>query len=177
MSELSFNGLIGAIKSVDSHFCESAVRAVNVGLTLRNWCIGAYVAEFELYGEEKAKYGEKLFERISQSLKDLGMRRCDVCDLRRYVLFYERYPEIEKILPDSVREQYLSVCSGAELKSGSEQNIEIQGIRETLSPEFILYKFTVTQTIQKRDIFDSISFWILIVLELGGTQTDWYICD
>ena len=136
MSELSFNGLIGAIKSVDSHFCESAVRAVNVGLTLRNWCIGAYVAEFELYGEEKAKYGEKLFERISQSLKDLGMRRCDVRDLRRYVLFYERYPEIEKILPDSVREQYISVCSGAELKSGSEQNIEIQGIRETLSPEF-----------------------------------------
>ena len=35
-------------------------RAVNISLTLRNWLIGCYIAEYELNGEDRAAYGEKV---------------------------------------------------------------------------------------------------------------------
>lgn len=132
MPDFSFDALVGSIRDVDSRFVLSAVKAVNVSLTLRNWCIGAYIKEFELHGTDRAGYGDKLFERISRELKEGGLKRCDRRELMRYVLFYERYPDVGEVLPEQVKTQYLSICSPGE----NQQNILIGGIRESLTPKF-----------------------------------------
>lgn len=76
MGEFSFDSLIGSILDVDSQFVSSAVKAVNVSLTMRNWCVGAYIAEFELHGEDRAMYGDRLFERIAAALGEVGLVLC-----------------------------------------------------------------------------------------------------
>lgn len=50
MGEFSFDSLIGSIREVDSQFVSSAAKAVNVSLTMRNWCVGAYIAEYATAG-------------------------------------------------------------------------------------------------------------------------------
>ncbi len=132
MPEFSFDALVGSIRDVDARFVLSAVKAVNVSLTLRNWCIGAYIKEFELHGMDRAGYGDKLFERISLALSDSGMRSCDKRALFRYVQFYERYPEVAGLLPGEVRDGYLAICGYLE----HERNTLIEGIVGTESPQF-----------------------------------------
>jgi predicted nuclease of restriction endonuclease-like (RecB) superfamily len=71
---------------------ENAFRAVNTSLTIRNWCIGAYVQEYELNGNDRAVYGEKLFEELANELKNLS--NCNKRQLYRYLRFYLFYPQI-----------------------------------------------------------------------------------
>lgn len=132
MGDFSFNALVGSIRDVDSRFVSSAVKAVNVSLTLRNWCIGAYIKEFELHGADRAGYGDKLFDRLSVSLSDSGMRSCDKRALFRYVQFYERYPEVLGLLSGEVRDACLAVCRDLE----PERYTLIEGIVGTVSPQF-----------------------------------------
>lgn len=131
MGDFSFDLLVGSIRDVDSRFVSSAVKAVNVSLTLRNWCIGAYISEFELHGSNRAGYGEKLLLNLSKELKIAGLKNCDKRELSRYVLFYNRYPDVGSLLPESVKDHYLSICSSAE----DDQNPFIIRIEGTPSPQ------------------------------------------
>ena len=73
---MDFNTLISAIRQVHKHLAERASRAVNISLTLRNWWIGAYIAEFKLNGENRATYGEGLFAKLAATLKDKKVSSC-----------------------------------------------------------------------------------------------------
>ena len=55
-----FGALVAAIRQADQALAAQAVKAVNMGLTLRNWLIGYFIAEFELQGADRASYGDKL---------------------------------------------------------------------------------------------------------------------
>lgn len=132
MQDFSFDLLVGSIREIDSKFVSSAVKAVNVSLTLRNWCIGAYISEFELHGSNRAGYGDKLLLTISEELKHSGLKSCNKRDLSRYVQFYNRYPDVGSLLPEAVKGQYLSICSPA----CDDQKHNIGGIGGTLSPKF-----------------------------------------
>lgn len=50
--ELSFEKLVGFIQQAHEELAVQAGRAVNVSLTLRNWLIGCYIAEYELSGSD-----------------------------------------------------------------------------------------------------------------------------
>ena len=132
MGDFSFDVLVGSIREIDSRFVSSAVKAVNVNLTLRNWCIGAYISEFELHGSNRAGYGDKLLLSISKELQDAGLKNCGKRELSRYIQFYSRYPDVGSLLPVAVKDQYRSICSPAEC----DQNLFIEGIEGTLSPQF-----------------------------------------
>ena len=132
MGDFSFDVLVDSIREMDSGFVSSAVKAVNVSLTLRNWCIGAYISEFELHGSNRAGYGDKLLLNLSKELKSAGLKRCNQRDLQRYILLYRCYPDIGSLLPEAVKDQYLSVCSPAD----GDDNHYIGGIWETVSPKF-----------------------------------------
>ena len=45
-----------------------AAKAINIGLTLRNYLIGYFIVEYEQQGEDRTTYGEHLLEKISISL-------------------------------------------------------------------------------------------------------------
>ena len=137
VTSLSFDTLVSSIQSLDAELKRSAVHAVNVGLTLRNWCIGAYISEFELDGSHRARYGERLFKSLSDALQCRGVSSCDVRMLHRYVLFYERYPQVADVLPGRVGFPLLERCAGTiEHQKTEHQKALIEGKVETLSPQF-----------------------------------------
>lgn len=88
----NFSLLVQQIIHADQKLAENAVRAVNVSLTIRNWCIGAYIHEYELHGKDRAVYGERLFEELAKKLKQVS--NCNKRQLYRYVRVYLFYPQI-----------------------------------------------------------------------------------
>jgi len=92
--EWSFEKLVGFIRHVHDELAAQAGRAVNLSLTLRNWLIGCYIAEYELYGSDRASYGDSLLTELAKRLTDLKVSNCNRRQLYRYLRFYRLYPEI-----------------------------------------------------------------------------------
>jgi predicted nuclease of restriction endonuclease-like (RecB) superfamily len=104
MSELDFEHLVQTITITHHELAESAARAVNVSLTLRNWLIGGYLFEYEQGGVDRATYGEKLLQALSIRLQAAGLTRSDPRELRRYRQFYLTYPRIrDSLSPELIR--------------------------------------------------------------------------
>lgn len=120
---MDFSGLVEAIQQTHAAFSAQANKAVNISLTLRNWFIGHYIAEYELQGADRAKYGERLLEILAEQLADNGLKRIEARELRRFRQFYNGYPQIREALTPA-----LSALPLAE-------NLNLPEIRETLSPE------------------------------------------
>jgi predicted nuclease of restriction endonuclease-like (RecB) superfamily len=99
-----FESLVGAIAGIHRQLHQQAVHAVNTALTLRNWLIGCYVHEYELGGRDRPDYGEQLFERLAERLREHDIPRAGGRELRRYLLFYLTYPQIrETVSPALIR--------------------------------------------------------------------------
>lgn len=92
VEELTFGTLVSSIRKTHDLFLTQASKAVNVNLTMRNWVIGYYIERYERSGVDRAKYGEKLMDDLSDSLKNQGLPRCDRRELYRYRKFYLTYP-------------------------------------------------------------------------------------
>lgn len=99
LEALSFGELVSAIRHVNDELTAQATRAVNTSLTLRNWLIGYYVEAYERRGADRAQYGEKMMEKLAESLTQQGMSRCDRREIYRYRQFYLTYPQIVESLP------------------------------------------------------------------------------
>lgn len=95
---LSFERLVTTIGQAHAELVAQASRAVNASLTLRNWLIGFYIAEYEQRGTDRAQYGDRLLERLSGSLTRAGVSRAESRELRRYRQFYLTYPQIRESL-------------------------------------------------------------------------------
>jgi hypothetical protein len=93
-TKLTFEQLVSAIRQADQYFSSQANRAVNVSLTLRNWIFGYYISEFELGGQDRAVYGEKLLPELAKKLTKLKVSNCNKRQLYRYLRFYKLYPQI-----------------------------------------------------------------------------------
>lgn len=91
---LSFDAMVAAIGRANADLSEDAARAVNQRLTVRNWLIGCYIAEYELRGTDRATYGDQLVLRLAERLRQVGVSRADARELRRYRRFYDLYPGI-----------------------------------------------------------------------------------
>ncbi|WP_418251445.1 DUF1016 N-terminal domain-containing protein [Granulosicoccus antarcticus] len=61
-------------------------------MTLRNWAIGLYIDHYELNGEDRAQYGDQLFDNLANRLRKLQVRSCDRRQLYRYRDFFTCYP-------------------------------------------------------------------------------------
>lgn len=87
----NFDVLVHTIQDTHTSLQQSAVKAINKHLTIRNWLIGFYIVEFEQNGEDRAKYGEKLLQKLADSLNQntLSFR-----NLKLFRQFYVSYPAI-----------------------------------------------------------------------------------
>jgi predicted nuclease of restriction endonuclease-like (RecB) superfamily len=90
-----FEKLLDNISQVHNSLQQSAIKAINQHITLRNWVIGCYIVEYEQKGEDRAKYGDNLTERLAQllNIKGLGSR-----NLRSCRLFYLTYTQFSTVL-------------------------------------------------------------------------------
>ncbi len=95
---MALEQLVAAIGQVHAELAAQASRAVNTSLTLRNWLIGCYISEYELRGADRARYGDKIIELLSERLMQAGVSRSEARELRRYRKFYLIYPSIRESL-------------------------------------------------------------------------------
>lgn len=95
---MKFNDLIHIIKETDSALKQKALAAVNQIVTFRNWLTGFYIFEFEQNGEDRAKYGEKLLQNISNELKNAGQKGYAYRNLKLFRQFYNAYPQISQLV-------------------------------------------------------------------------------
>lgn len=105
-----FQALVKNITRIHDELAKKAIHAVNTSLTLRNWMIGMHIAEYELNGEDRGHYGDKLFQMLAEKLSAEGVSNCNRRQLYRYLNFYRTYPRIvetvspqfEDLLPDGI---------------------------------------------------------------------------
>jgi hypothetical protein len=96
-----FELLVDSIVQIHHQAQDFATKAVNVGLTLRNWLIGHRIVEFEQNGKDRAAYGERLLPQLAKRLASAGLKRVDMRELRRFRLLYTTYPQIrEAVTPE-----------------------------------------------------------------------------
>lgn len=67
------NDLVHAIQNANQFFLDQTQRQVNTSLTLRNLIIGYYIVEYEQNGKDRSEYGQKLYARIGEKLKAIGL--------------------------------------------------------------------------------------------------------
>ncbi len=124
MPGLNFGQLVSSIRDVDSELAAQASRAVNVSLTLRNWMIGLHVEEYDRQGVDRAEYGDKLMDRLADSLIQQGVSRCERRELYRYRQFYLAYPQIVESLTPQLR----AICDALAVgKVGAAPQLRING--------------------------------------------------
>lgn len=70
---------------------QSAVKAINRRVTIRNWLIGFYIIEFEQKGANRAAYGDRLLELLAEKLATNGL---SFRNLKLFRQFYLGYPQI-----------------------------------------------------------------------------------
>lgn len=107
-SGLTFDSLVESIGRVHEYCAAQAGKAVNVNLTVRNWMIGHYIEEYEREGVDRARYGDRLMDTLSDSLVKKGLSRCDRRELYRYRQFYMIYPQIV----ESATPQFAAIAKG-----------------------------------------------------------------
>ena len=145
---MKFDSLITQLRDLDSSLKSHVTQSANIGLTLRNWLVGAYIVEFEQNGEDRAEYGENLIQEVALKLQIRGLA---TTVLRHCRTLYFSYPEIRQTV------------SG---ESGNTLKINGVEIRQTLSGEL---NKQITQTVSAKfqrpdfapeatDLFKKLSF-------------------
>lgn len=92
---MKINNLINQIQVVDNGLKSEANKAVNQLLTIRNWLIGYYIVVYEQNGEDRAEYGKRLLQTLSDKLNRKGM---SFRNLNLFRKFFLTYPEIMQLL-------------------------------------------------------------------------------
>jgi len=98
---MHYRQLLTAIASAHAQSVGRAAAAVNQGLVLRNWLVGAYVVEFEQGGSDRAKYGAGLLKRLAADLTRRGVSGCSLQMLERMRQFYLIYPQMADSISSS----------------------------------------------------------------------------
>ena len=129
-----FDSLVTSIVQIHQQAQDFAAKAVNVGLTLRNWFIGHRIVEFEQKGADRAGYGENLMTTLSQRLAAHGLPQVTPRELRRYRQLYQIYPQIWQ----SVTAKSLSDIGFSAMPSSIWESVTAKSqIGETVSPQLI----------------------------------------
>ena len=92
---MNFESLVGHINQVQDVLQAQAAHAVNLSLTARNWLVGYYIVEYEQHGEDRAKYGDKLINRLA---KEINRKGFETRSLHMYRRIYLVYPQLGSVI-------------------------------------------------------------------------------
>jgi predicted nuclease of restriction endonuclease-like (RecB) superfamily len=162
---MNFHNLVTAIQQVHKHLSAQAGKAVNISLTLRNWIIGWYIAEFELRGADRAEYGEKLLTELARELTEVNVSNCNRRQLYRYLQFYRTYPQIVGTLSPQLK-PFLPESSETMEKVGT---VSTQLV---LTPENLINRFSYSHLEQLFSIDDPLK---RAFYEIECMQSNWSV--
>jgi predicted nuclease of restriction endonuclease-like (RecB) superfamily len=118
---MHYRQLLKSIASAHAQSVGRAAAAVNRGLVLRNWLVGAYVVEFEQGGSDRATYGESLLPHLARDLAKRDLTGLGLSMLKNCRLFYLTYPQIAEatraLFSPPAKSQSLIGFSGPKVKS------------------------------------------------------------
>ena len=157
---MNFDQLITQLQALDGSLKQQVAQTANIGLTLRNWLVGAYIIEFEQSGEERAKYGESLLPTVAKKLAIKGLNPRTLADCR---LLKTEYPlnlqTASANLPPSILQTVSAIFESPEFASTIPQTVSVKSvrgrnlIRQTLSVELVRYDLIPqTASVELRDI-------------------------
>ena len=103
--DMTFDSLYKSVSKLNEAFEDDTAKAINRNITARNWLIGFYIVHYEQKGEDRAKYGEKTLQKLSEKLnkKSLSYR-----NLKLYRQFYKEFLSLEKPIYDYVLHEFAS---------------------------------------------------------------------
>lgn len=122
---MKFDELLLQIKHTHSQLQQSAVKSVNMHITIRNWLVGCYIVEFEQKGEDRAGYGTKLLDKIAKAVTIKGLTAPELSRCRQ---FYQTYDEFNATLFQKFSNLLpLSILGSLTQKSNKDNQNQILG--------------------------------------------------
>lgn len=103
---LNFETLVQRIETTERVLQNNARLVINRHTTAKAWLTGYYIVEYEQKGNDRAKYGEKLLQKLSQKL---GVKRFSVTSLKIYRQFYIVYPHLGSQITKFIEENSFNV--------------------------------------------------------------------
>jgi len=98
----TLENLSKAIQDTNKFFLNKVQKQVNVSMTLRNWLIGSYIVEYKQLGENRANYGQMVFEKLAARLKQKGLKGMAETNLKLFRQLFLTYPQIRQTLSDEL---------------------------------------------------------------------------
>lgn len=95
----SFEQLALSLRSMNDAFQQSAASAINKHVTCRNWLNGYYIVHYEQNGSDRARYGERMLQKLAERLK---MKGFSYRDLRLYRQFFLTYKKMQPAIVDYI---------------------------------------------------------------------------
>ena len=136
--KMTFDHLVASIRHVHGYLSAQAGKAVNISLTMRNWIIGLYIAEFEMHGTDRAGYGDKLLSSLAAELEKLNVSACGKRQLYQYLRFYQTYPQIVRSVTAQLHDLIPEAITDIEKKVRS--LTALSGI----DPQMLLHRLSYT---------------------------------
>ncbi len=88
--KINFDSLVSQIEHTNEALQNNARLVINRHVTAKAWLTGYYIVEYEQKGSDRAKYGEKLLQKLA---KRLGYKFA-FSTLKLYRMFYLTYPQL-----------------------------------------------------------------------------------
>ena len=95
-----FERLVELCRRTQEETRRSAAQAVDRSLVVRNWLFGWHIVEYEQSGADRAQYGARLLDRMSDRLRQAGIRGASTTRLKLYRQFYNQRASIGPTLSD-----------------------------------------------------------------------------
>jgi hypothetical protein len=128
---MNFDQLITSLRELDTSLKWQVIRTANVGLTLRNWAVGAYIVEFEQNGADRAEYGANLIREVSNALDVKGLTPTTLELCRR---LFSAYPQIPQTLSVESQPPILQTASDFSARPDFAVPVAALAQKLTLSP-------------------------------------------
>lgn len=100
---MDFEELEISVEKLNSVFEENITKAINKNITARNWLIGFYIVNYEQNGKDRASYGEKTLQKLSERLNKMSL---SYRNLKLYRQFFKEFPLLEKPIFDYVLNEF-----------------------------------------------------------------------
>jgi predicted nuclease of restriction endonuclease-like (RecB) superfamily len=144
----NFEDLIQNISHTHDVLQNSAAKAVNQYLSMRNWLVGYYIVEYEQHGGDRAKYGEGLIKEMSVKLTARGLKGFSISALKTHRNFYLMYPQIRHIVIGELQKADIQIKILSDIGKSAKGQSVIGFSDDSLSPKLLLSKLTYTHFIE-----------------------------
>ena len=160
-NNVNFNNLVQQIEYTDHALQNNARLVINRHVTAKAWLTGYYIVEYEQHGSDRAQYGERLLQNLSEKLKN--KKTFSYRSLKLYKQFYLAY----RPLVDQIEIFAHSLLQNRQTMSAQLLSTDIDNItiRQTVSAQLMKHQISENNISTNPELlFNKLSFSHLSLL-------------